>query len=309
MTKSRIVFVGTGNVAAESLRALYKVADILLVISQPPRPIGKKQELKPTAIMQMASELALPLATPEKIEDCNKQIAALLPDVMVVVDYGQIIKTSTLNLPKLGALNLHPSLLPRHRGPAPVPATILAGDDNAGITIIKMDDKMDHGPIVTQKNYPLTGVEKTVDLLAFLAKEQAALVAKVLPEYCEGKLKLEEQDHTLATSHSFLSRADGELRPNETTIQTYRRFRALFPWPGIWLKKQIRGEEKIIKLLDISLWPNFISKSVVGSFIWHEDKLGLVVTDGVLQIREIQVEGGKPQTGKEFYSGYHNLVS
>lgn len=309
MSKPRVVFAGTGSVAAPALRALAEVADIALVISQPPRPTGKSKNLISGPAMQIASEIGLRVITPERIELADEEIKKIAPDVMVVVDYGQIIKAETLAIPRLGALNLHPSLLPRHRGPAPVPNTILSADTMTGVTIIQMDSKMDHGPIIAQEEHQLNGTERASNLLAILANKQANLISRILGDYCADKLVSRSQDHDFATFHSFLSRQDGEVRSAQTAEETDRRFRAFYPWPGLWLKKDIRGKEKVIKFLDIALWPDCTLDLSPASFIWHDDTLGLVTAKGVLKVNQLQVEGGNPMSGKEFYAGYKDLVT
>src|SRR3989338_1020743 len=143
MSKAKLIFVGTGPFAVPSLLALADASNIVLVISQPPRPSGKKQLLIPSAVEAAAKKIKLNILTPQRLEDLNDKFIDGQADLMIVADYGQIIPENILKIPSRGAINIHPSLLPKHRGPAPIAAAILNGDTATGVSIILMDAKMD----------------------------------------------------------------------------------------------------------------------------------------------------------------------
>ncbi|KKU47603.1 methionyl-tRNA formyltransferase [Candidatus Uhrbacteria bacterium RIFCSPLOWO2_12_FULL_46_10] len=308
MNRPSIAFAGTGTFAVPCLEALKKTTDIKLIISQPPKPSGKKRVLIKSPVCWMSEKLGLQIAIPRNIEDINDKISSLNLELLIVADYGQIIPNSTLKIPKYGCLNIHPSLLPRHRGPAPVVATILNGDCEAGITIIKMDEKMDHGPIVAQERCPLSGRETTSDLEAKLAQKASQLIVKYLPQFLAGNITLREQQHELATYHKLLKRSDGELRWTETAELIERKFRAYYPWPGIWLKKNIHGQEKIIKLLAVELLSGPVPVLAPGTFFWKDDILGITTIKEALKVNFLQIEGKKALTGEPFLRGYEDII-
>lgn len=308
MNRPSIAFAGTGAFAVPCLEALNKIADIKLIISQPPQPSGKKRIIVKSPLCLMSEKLGIQIATPQNIEDINDKISLLRLDLIVVADYGQIIPNTTLNIPKFGCLNIHPSLLPRHRGPAPVAAVILNGDHETGITIIKMDEKMDHGPIVAQEHWPLDGCEITLDLEVKLAQKAGQLIAECLPQFLAGNITLREQQHDLATYHKFLKRADGEIRWTETAELVERKFRAYYPWPGAWFKKNIHGQEKIIKLLAVELLSRPLSVLAPGTFFWKGGILGITTIHGALKVNLLQVEGKKALTGEQFLRGYEDVI-
>jgi len=212
--------------------------------------------------------------TPD-ILDANflaSHFASLASDLFVVASFGKIIPKSILDIPKKGALNVHPSLLPKYRGASPIPTTILNGDRKTGVTIIKMDEKMDHGPIVATRKISLTGQEKFSDLINKLFQLGAELLIEIIPDFIRGKIKLKPQNHTRATFTKVLEREDGYFDINNPPDpeKLDRMIRAYFPWPGVWCK----WKGKIVKFL-----PNNM----------------------------LQMEGKKVISMKDFLNGYPNF--
>ena len=243
----KIVFAGTAEFAVPSLRALVASGhEIQLVITQPDRPANRGLKLSAPAVKVAALELGLQVYQPARIRDAEavERIRQLQPDLLVVVAYGQIIPASVLSIPKLGAVNVHGSLLPRHRGAAPVAHAILAGDAETGVTIMRMDEQLDHGPILATRAMKI-GVH---DDAAGLTKHLAELGAQLLVETLERieEIKPVEQVHAQATVARRLSREDGELEGDESASEIDRRVRALQPWPGVTLPTK-RGRVKVLK--------------------------------------------------------------
>jgi methionyl-tRNA formyltransferase len=231
--------------AVPSLRALHEAGhEIKLVITQPDRP-GHRMRVMPSPVKVAAQELGLSMYQPERVRDpeVGEKLRALGPDVMVVVAYGQIIPKSVLSIPRLGVVNVHASLLPRHRGAAPVAHAILAGDRETGVTIMKMDEQLDHGPILAARATPIGGREDTAALTSRLAEIGAGLLVETLDLLEE--ITPVEQDHDAATLAPRLRREDGELEWSLSAPEIDRRVRALQPWPGVTLPTE-RGRVKVL---------------------------------------------------------------
>jgi methionyl-tRNA formyltransferase len=218
-----------------SLRALHEAGHkIELVITQPDRP-GHRMKMAPPPVKVVAEELGLPVYQPQRIRDPEavERLRALAPDLLVVVAYGQIIPQSVLSIPRLGAINVHASLLPRHRGAAPIARAILSGDRETGVTIMKMDEQLDHGPILAASRTSIGEHEDAATLTSRLAERGAQVLVEELKrlETNQGR----EQDHSQATMAPKLRKEDGELESNMDPHEIDRRVRALQPWPGATL--------------------------------------------------------------------------
>lgn len=203
-----------------------------LVVTQPDRP-GHRLRLMSPPVKAAADELGLALFQPDRIRapESVARLAGLRPDAIVVVAYGQIIPPSVLQIPSQGAVNVHASLLPRHRGAAPINHAILAGDRVTGVTIMRMDEQLDHGPILARSETEIGPHEDAVSLADRLAPVGAALLVEVLGRLHE--LRRVDQDHSAATLAPKLSRHDGELEWDLDAIEIDRRVRGLQPWPGV----------------------------------------------------------------------------
>jgi len=202
-------------------------------------------ELSAPAVKVAAEKLGLEVYQPDRIRDAEpiKRLQRLKPDLLVVVAYGQIIPKSVLSIPRLGAVNVHASLLPRHRGAAPVAHAILAGDSETGVTIMRMDEKLDHGPILAVRATAIATGEDAAALTARLAEMGARLLVETLGRIDE--IKAVEQDHAQATIAGRLSRADGEIDWDLGAPEIDRRVRALQPWPGVTLPTK-KGRVKVL---------------------------------------------------------------
>ncbi len=228
-----------------SLRALHEAGHhIVLVITQPDRP-GHRMKVTPSPVRVAAEELGLPVKQPEKIRDPSviSRLRELKPDVMVVVAYGQIIPADVLAIPARGVVNVHASLLPRHRGASPIAHAILAGDRETGVTIMRMDEQLDHGPILATRATAIDPREDAAELTARLAEMGAQLLVDTLARL--DTIVPAEQQHVEATVAPRLRREDGELDWSLGAEEIDRRVRALQPWPGATLPTK-RGRVKVL---------------------------------------------------------------
>jgi methionyl-tRNA formyltransferase len=203
-------------------------------------------KLTPPPVKVAAEELGLPVYQPERIRDQEaiERIRAESPDFLVVVAYGQILPASVLSIPRLGGINVHASLLPKHRGAAPVARAILAGDAETGVTIMKMDEQLDHGPILAIRATPIGDQEDAVALTERLAQMGAELLVETLEHFDE--LRVAGQDHSQATVAAKLRKEESELDWDLGAAELDRRVRGLQPWPGATLPTN-RGHVKVLK--------------------------------------------------------------
>jgi methionyl-tRNA formyltransferase len=236
----RTVFLGSGPFGGPALRVLAAspVVDLVGVVTAPPRPAGRSGRPAPTVIETTARDPGVTaILQPERLRaaDAVAAVLALEPALLVLADYGQIVPSSLLEV-RHGALNLHPSLLPRHRGATPVPAAILAGDAASGVTLMRMDAGLDTGPIVAQERVLLDGTETTPALEARLADLGADLLAERLSPWLDGRSAARPQDEALANLTRPFRRADGRLDVTRPAVELERQVRAMQPWPGSFLE-------------------------------------------------------------------------
>jgi methionyl-tRNA formyltransferase len=232
----RIAFLGTGEFGVPLLERLAGLADEVLVVSQPDRPAGRGLASRPSPVSTAAQQHGLRVETPRRLR--SPEGRALLkdfaPDGLLLVAYGQLVPEDLLGAFRLPPLNVHPSLLPRHRGAAPVAATILAGDLEAGLTLMVMSSKLDAGPVAEQWRVRLDGRERRPDLEARLAALAAAVIPPVLGRWAAGELRTVEQDEDQATTIRPFDRASGAIDWTRSAVEIDRLVRALQPWPGAW---------------------------------------------------------------------------
>lgn len=232
----RIAFLGTGAFGVGLLARVADLAEDVLVVSQPDRPAGRRLQMRATPVSAWAREHGLRTFTPQRIraDEARATIRAYAPDGIVLVAYGQLVPQDLLDLGTRPPLNVHPSLLPRHRGAAPVAGTILSGDTEGGVTLMVMTAELDAGPVVERWPIRLTGRETTPELEASLADLAAEVVPPALERWADGDTPMDPQDERLATHVRPFTRADGWIDWRAPVVEIDRQVRALQPWPGAW---------------------------------------------------------------------------
>ena len=304
MSPVRTVFLGSGGFGVETLRSLAAIPDVELVgvVTAPPRPAGRRGELRPTEIEGAAREAGLgPIITPTRLRapESLDSILELRPGLAVLADYGQIVPGPILELAH-GALNLHPSLLPRYRGATPIQAAILAGDRRTGVTLFRMDEGLDTGPIVARREVELSGREIGPDLEARLVAVAADLLREAIGPWLRGELAATPQPSEGATLTRPLRREDGRLDPSEPAIALERRVRALQPWPGSSLETAAGR----VTVWRASVGPRDRAPlATPGTIVADGRSLGLVTADGLLWLDAVQPAGGRRMSGEEFRRG------
>lgn len=298
----RILFLGSPAFAVAPLEMLVAAGyDVVSVLTQPDRPAGRKRVLTPPPVKEAALALNLPVLQPPSLRDETviAQLDALQPDVGVVAAYGEILRKAVLNIPPLGYLNIHPSLLPLHRGPAPVVGAILAGDTETGVTIMKLDAGMDSGPVLGRVTVPMPAQARTGPLTDELFQLGARLLIEVLPRYANGAIEPQPQDHRQATVTRLLKKADGVLDWTQPAIVLERQTRAYDPWPGTSTTWQGQRVKVVAARVDSSWHGSEPPGTVVGT-----DAGPLVATgSGALELLEMQPAGKRVMRGAEWLAG------
>jgi methionyl-tRNA formyltransferase len=269
------------------------------VVTQPDRPAGRGGNLHPPAVKVAALRLGLPIIQPEKLRtpEAMAQLQAWSPDLIVVAAFGQILRPAVLDLPHHGCINIHGSLLPRGRGAAPIQASILAGDEETGITIMKMDPGVDTGPILSQCTLPIAPDDTGGTLFEKMAPLGAELLLETLPRYLSGKLLPRPQPAEGATYAPMLKKEDGLLDFKRPAMELERRVRAMNPWPGAYFD----WNGALLKVLRARVSGG--KSQGAGYRLTMEGRPAVGTSDGILILDEVQPAGKKPMPGKAFLAG------
>ncbi len=288
---ARIVFMGTPDFAAECLRALIAAGHRPVgVVTQPDRPAGRRQQLRPPPVKQLAEAHGLPVVQPRKVREGRlaRLLADWAPDIAIVVAYGRILPPDALALPPRGCVNVHASLLPRWRGAAPIHRAILAGDEETGVCLMRMEEGLDTGPVYAERSCPITPEDTAESLHDRLAVLAGALLCEHLPALLEGGIAPQAQNEALATLAPPLRKEEGEIRWSAPSRSIRDRVRGLHPWPGsyTWL-----GSRRL------KLFPPLspVAAEPAPGVIVAVAPEGLVVGcgDGALRLTEIQEQDRK----------------
>jgi methionyl-tRNA formyltransferase len=301
----RIVFIGTGQIGLPTLTALQAAEhELVAVVTQPDKPAGRHQRLEASPIKKTASEAKLPVLQPLRIKDPDSvaEIAALHPDVIVVMAYGQILPRSVLTIPPLGCLNLHASLLPRWRGAAPVQAAIAAGDRETGITVMYMDEGLDTGDILLERKIAIAPEEESAALQNRLAALAPDALLEALSLIATGKAPRVPQENAQATYAPKLTRQAGRIDWSQPAEVIERKIRAFTPWPGAYttITTQSRKRQHL-KILSAAM----VATDRKPGQVWQSNnELIVAAGNGALSLREIQLEGKRPMSAAEFLRGH-----
>jgi methionyl-tRNA formyltransferase len=301
----RIVFFGTPAFALPTLEALVEAGrPPTLIVTQPARPAGRKGRRQEPPVAARARELGLPVAQPERVRDeaFADRLAGLAPDIAVVVAFGQIFPRRLLELPRLGCVNLHASLLPKYRGAAPIQAALAAGETATGVTTMRMVEELDAGPILLQEEVEIGPRETAGELSLRLAQRGAVLVLETLGRLEEGALVPREQRHEQATYAARLRREDGRVDWSLAAQELANRLRAFTPWPGLtaWLRGQ---PLKLLSAVPVE-WEE-APPGAAGTYVgMRQGRLAVLCgRRTLLGIERLQRAGKKPVSAAEFARG------
>jgi methionyl-tRNA formyltransferase len=307
-TVVRAVFFGSGCFAVPILDSLAGLETIrtVAVVSAPDRRVGRKAVITPTPVAARARELGLPVLQPARVRrpEAVAELSVLAPDLIVLADYGQLIPRPLLDLPPRGFLNLHPSALPRWRGAAPIPATILAGDPESAVTLMVVTEEMDAGPIVATAPLSVHADDTSVTLEERAASLAADLLVRSLPDWLAGRLTPRPQPAEGVTLTRPLRREDGLLDPALPAALLERQVRAYQPWPGSYVETV---EGRLI-VCSAEVVPTVPDGAAPGTLFREGKGLALATSDGVLRFCEIQLAGKKRMSAVELLRGYPALA-
>jgi methionyl-tRNA formyltransferase len=297
----RAVFMGTPEFAVPSLSAVAQLTELRAVVAQPDRPRGRERLRVAPPTVAWARQEGIRVLQPERLKEPETlaTLKSLQADVFVVVAYGHILPKQLLQAPQLGCVNVHASLLPRYRGAAPIQWAIARGESVTGITLMKMDEGLDTGPILLQKRCPIAQHETGESLSRQLASLGAKTLAEGLPLLAAGGLVPQEQDPSQATLAPRLTREDGKIDFRVTASEIERRIRAFYPWPGAHC--QLPGGKRL-KLIRAEL----VSAAGLPGEVVEVSSNGLTVATGAdgLRITELQPEGGRRMNLATFLAGH-----
>ena len=302
----RVVFIGTGDIGLPSLEWLACKHEVAAVVAQPDKPVGRKQVLTPPPTKAFALERGIPVLQPRRVRDPQAvaELAALAPDVVVVMAYGQILSKAILDLPKLGCLNLHASLLPAHRGAAPIQASILTGDRETGITVMWMDEGLDTGDILLMRRLPIRRRETGGSLHDRLAALSPAALEEAFAEIAAGAAPRIPQSNDRATYAAKLSRETGVIDWTAPSDVIDRQVRALNPWPASSTRlPDAAGTVRQLKVFSVIRCRRSSGEPGV---VLRADKRGILVGagEGAILLREIQLEGKRRMPVRDFLPGH-----
>lgn len=302
----RVVFLGSPEFALPSLRAVIAAGhEIVGVFTQPDRPAGRGRALLPPPVKALALKHGLPVFQPKRISrpEHVESLRALQPDVGVIAAYGQILKQPVLDVPPLGILNVHASLLPRWRGAAPVTAAILAGDAESGATIMKVELALDAGPMLAAVRVPIAASDTTGTLTSRIADAGAALLIDVLPRWAEGEIEATPQDNALATYAPQIEKSDGLIRwDRDSATQIERQVRAYNPWPiahGLLDGKPLRILEARVSAT---------ASGAPGTIALVDGNIIVAAAGGGLLLERMQPPGGKAMVARDYLNGHREII-
>ena len=305
----RIVFMGTPDFAVPVLSALVDAGhDLVAVYTQPDRPLGRGRRTRPTPVKAYALERGLDVFQPESLRKddlARRRLSDLALDVIVVAAYGLYLPADVLEAPRLGCLNVHPSLLPKYRGPSPVAAAILAGDEVTGATVMEVTERVDSGPVVARRRLRIRAGETAGELTGRLFRLGACLMVAVLPQWAAGEIEASPQDDTQATMTRLLTREDGAIDWTAPAERIARQVRAYDPWPGSFT----RWDGRRLKILEATASRADPGGVATGTVVAGLDGVpGVVTGEGVLRLGKLQMEGRRALDAPAFARGQAGFV-
>jgi methionyl-tRNA formyltransferase len=309
--KSRIIFMGTSPFADVILNSLLdEKYNIPGVYTQPDRKAGRSQNPLRSAVKITAEKNNLDTYQPENFDESSiSELKRLKPDLIIVAAYGKILPKNLLDIPKLGCINIHASLLPRYRGPSPIQNAILDGKKETGSTIMLMDAGIDTGDILAQEKITIHEDETFPELMGRLAGISSSLLLETLTEWIGGKINPVSQDNSQASQCKLIEKNDGHILWSDDAKSIYDRYRAFYSWPGVFSYWENDNARIRIKLNKISLLTDFSkNQHHLGEIFRLDDKIVVQTISGMIVLKEVRLEGKNSSSIENFINGYPNFV-
>ncbi|MDD3048602.1 MAG: methionyl-tRNA formyltransferase [Bacilli bacterium] len=303
MKDLKIIFMGTPNFSVAILKVLIGNCNVIGVVTQPDRRTGRDEEVKFSPIKELAIQNNIPVFQPEKIKTEFQSIIDLKPDMIVTCAYGQIIPKEVLECPKYKCINVHPSLLPKLRGGAPLHRAIMEGYSKTGVTIMYMSERMDAGDIIRQVEVEILPADNVGILHDKLSLLGAQLLIDTIPDIISGNITRTKQNEDEVTFASNLTRADEKIDFSKSKREIFNKIRGLNPWPGAYMV----FEGKVVKVWNSRIGDNYYSGRLDGEVVkLYEDGIGIKVDGGEIILTELQFEGKKRLKAREYLNGIQN---
>ncbi|MBU1165055.1 methionyl-tRNA formyltransferase [Patescibacteria group bacterium] len=307
-TAKIIIYFGTSEMSALILEKLLSHFKIKAVVTQPDRPSGRKQELTETPVKVIAKKHNLKILQPQKVSEADflDQLNNINADLGILAAYAELIPNNIIDMLPLGILNVHPSLLPKYRGASPIQHAILNGDKITGVTIIRLVQKLDAGPIVAQKEYLISNEDTNITLHDKLAEVGAEILIEILPHYIDGTAQIIEQDESKMTMTKELGRDAGKIDWSKKAVEIERQFRAFQSWPGIFT----HYDKKRLKIIDLSVFEGEIGAKLKNGevFLGQNNEVLIKCKEHAIHIKSLQMEGKKVMSANDFVNGYSDFV-
>ena len=307
----RIVFFGTPEFSATILKELLeKKFSVVGVVTRADKPVGRKHVLTPSPVKEIAVANEISVLQPKRLDDAFlENLRALRPDIILTAAYGKIFPSLILSLPPLGCLNVHASLLPLYRGASPIHEALRNGDQTTGISLMRMDEGLDTGPVYAKHILPIEPHELFPQVSENLAKTAASFVAETLPLILKGTLQPTPQEKDRATLCQLVEKEDGHVYWNSTASEVFNLYRAFFTWPGIftfWKRNDVFLRLKLTRIrLRLDILP---PSSEPGRVFLKESGIFVSTAEGSVELLEVQIEGKKPTAIRDFVRGYDDFI-
>ena len=302
----RVIFMGTPDISADIFEALLQDGyNIISAYTQPDKKVGRKQNLQKSPVKILAEKNSIPVYAPRKLDEVAiAQLCEQKPDLIVLIAYGKILPPAVLDAPRIGAVNIHPSLLPKFRGPSPIQNALLTGEKITGTTIMLMDAGMDTGAILKQAKIEVTATETYIELEKKLTRLSIETLLEILPKWLAGQIVPQKQDDSMATYCKMIKKEDGQINWNDSAQIIFNKYRAFSAWPGIFTL----WNSKRLKLNNINI-ATINTDSHQNGEVFEIDNIIYVQTNsGAIKLVEVQLEG-KPNTKiTDFVNGHKDFI-
>ena len=294
----KIVYMGTPEFSVGPLREIVKDYDVEMVVTQPDKLVGRKKVLTPSKVKEFALEKGIKVFQPTKIREDYQEIIDLKPDLIVTCAYGQIIPKELIELPKYGCINIHASLLPEYRGGAPIHHAVMDGKDKTGITIMYMNEKMDEGDILYQKEIDILDTDNTSTMFNKLSILGSEMIRDFIPRLIDGDITPIKQDNSKATYAYNISKEDEKIDFNNTSLNVFNKIRGLSEVPGGYAFL----DDKRVKIFGSKIGNS--TKGLPGEIInIYDDGIGVRTSDSEIILTDIQIEGKTRELVKNYLNG------
>lgn len=300
----KIVFFGTPEIAVPILETLAEIPDfdVISVVTQPDRPVGRKGAITPPPVKNSATKLGIDVMQPENKAELEELLRDTEADFFIVVAYGMIIPKHILDIPRHGSVNVHYSLLPKYRGASPIQESLLHGDKESGVTLIKMDEDLDHGPVFLMKRIKIENDDNLLSLSIKLTNLSSQILPLALEDIAQGNLEPIEQPHNQATFCKKIKKSDGKIDWNKSAAEIKNMIRAYTPWPSVFT--EISGKK--LKILSADVYEG--KGETPGKFTIEDKILRISTSKDYIVPKKVQLEGKKEMDIETFLNGFKSLV-